>query len=358
MTLFRNPYGNDRPSLPPCVVICISVIVMAYVLGRLYGSNAAFIDPQSQAVLYPINWEHISDIDTSYTSECIRNTSTGQHWRLKSLGADFGAEVHGIGYNCIDSFSSDEIKRLKSLLLSNKVLLLRFPLYMSFLEQISFSKRFLNNDGLLDIHIESQSQAPGYPEVTIISNVLDRTNKLVGLNGSNVENFHSDLSWSRSPAVITFLYSVLQPLDCGDTVFVNTETAYDTLPETVKARLNSSVGLYCYLKTLVNAERLSDHEKLIARNCASHPIFTQHPISKKMSIFANPTDLTTIIGLSEIESDFYIDYLARHVSGHPDSYTHKYSPGDLVIFDNRGLQHRGTGCATRQPRVLHRTIAV
>ena len=355
-------------------------------LSRCFTSSAIDVslyrEPHAILTELPLTYrQHEADnmYDPSERNSSSLSETSSPKWHVKSFEGSLGGEV--IGLHRIDNLSDMDLEHLKSLLWTRKVLLIRLPHTVGYSEQITFSKRFsseqncshshshnhnhshshsyCNNSNLLDVHIESSSRAPGYPDVTLVSNILNREKKPIGLNGTNVESFHSDLSWSHRPAIVTFLYSVLQPSNCGNTIFINTETAYSTLPDFVKSRLNESYGKYCYLKTFVNSQRLSDYEKSNAQKCAFHPIFTRHPITNKWSIFANPSDLTEIIGLSDVESNFFIDYLSMHVASHSaHRYTHRYSVGDLLIFDNRGLQHRGTGCAAESPRLLHRTIAI
>ena len=70
--------------------------------------------------------------------------------------------------------------------------------------------------GRLQIHAEKHTRHGEYKDLNYISNQKDpETNLSIGLNGADVEKFHSDLAWSSNPTAITFLLSIVKPRTGG-----------------------------------------------------------------------------------------------------------------------------------------------
>lgn len=152
--------------------------------------------------------------------------------------------------------------------------------------------------------------------------------------------YHILLLRCQLPTKLTVLKSVIRPNNCGDTQFIDTNSAYDGLSDELKTTTKNMKANYCYLKTreLSNGqtEGLSEEEILRAEKCSIHPIITTHPITKKKNIYANPSHTASVIGVSEEESNKLLLLLANHSSQPQYLYTHKWEDNDLVLWDNRG----------------------
>ena len=66
----------------------------------------------------------------------------------------------------------------------------------------------------------------------------------------------------------------------------------------------------------------------------------------------------SIPGWAEAESRVLLDDLLERATCAKHIYTHKWKPGDLVIWDNRCLLHRGTGYDADKYRRLMRQTRV
>jgi taurine dioxygenase len=54
-------------------------------------------------------------------------------------------------------------------------------------------------------------------------------------------------------------------------------------------------------------------------------------------------------------SEALLDRLWRHATQDDYTWTHKWRPGDVLLWDNRCTLHHRTELDHTQPRVLHRT---
>jgi taurine dioxygenase len=100
----------------------------------------------------------------------------------------------------------------------------------------------------------------------------------------------------------------VRPSQCGDTVFADTNAAFDALPDDLRAELNGRTGKYFYLKLRDidgegKAHNLAQSEVASAASCATHPLITTHPITGRRNIYANPSHTVSVVGLEAAASE-------------------------------------------------------
>jgi taurine dioxygenase len=158
---------------------------------------------------------------------------------IRPFDAPLGAEV--LGLDLSQPLADDTFARIHRAHLDYHVLVFRDQ-HITPEQHIAFSKRF----GPLQIHVLHQFQLPGYPEVLIVSNIVEN-GKPIGL-GDAGHFWHSDLSYKERPSLGSLLHAQELPSEGGDTWFANMHLAWDTLPErlscsTTARVLNSSIGM-------------------------------------------------------------------------------------------------------------------
>jgi taurine dioxygenase len=109
-------------------------------------------------------------------------------------------------------------------------------------------------------------------------------------------------------------------------------TVYEMLPPEVRARLE-------HKQSLNFDPRLPGPDQQ-PRLCDSmHPIFTAHPESARRTVFVS--DMTTgIAGVEPEESDRLMAWLRAFTEENAPRYDHQWQEGDVLVWDNIGLQHR------------------
>ena len=70
-----------------------------------------------------------------------------------------------------------------------------------------------------------------------------------------------------------------------------------------------------------------------------HPIFRTHPETGKRALYVTEAFVQSIKGLDQDESRKTLSELYSHASQERFIYRHKWSNGDLVVWDNRSVQH-------------------
>lgn len=265
----------------------------------------------------------------------------------------FAASIAGVD---LEMISDDDFDAVHLALLSHKVIVVRNQTNLTVEGQRRFTQRF----GNLHVHLESSSHLPGFQDVNVVSNIKNENGNYIGLFGKHVENFHSDLSWTPLPTKITVLKSVIRPLECGDTIFADTNAAFDGLSDEFKAELAGLTCNFCYLKLREidsdgNAQNLAQSEVESATRCAIHPLITTHPITGRRNVYANPSHTSSVVGFDPETSEHLLQRVFSHTAQEIFSYRHHYEEGDVIIWDNRAVHHRATDCPEAYPRKLVRT---
>ena len=207
---------------------------------------------------------------------------------------------------------------------------------------------------LMDQHL-TELLMPEHPKIA----VLDSRRAKRVLDGEIVpigaKDWHTDHTNHARPPKMTALYAVQLPSKGGDTGFANMQAAYAALPQDSQAELSAM--------TTVNViEQDTDYvnettRASLTREPQRHPFIRTHPETGKKAIYVHPGKLAHIDGMTPEDSHSFVnDLLERTIT--PDvTYRHKWRPGDLVIWDNRGtlhLAHRDYDVT--EGRVLHRVI--
>ena len=88
-----------------------------------------------------------------------------------------------------------------------------------------------------------------------------------------------------------------------------------------------------------------------------HPFIRTHPVTGKKSIYCHPQKLAFIEGMTPEESQDLILSLQARTINKNTTYRHVWEPGDLVIWDNRGVMHKAFHDYDHtEGRVMHRIL--
>jgi taurine dioxygenase len=273
---------------------------------------------------------------------------------VKKIGKHLGAEISGIDLS--QELDSDTFAQVANAFFDNEVAFFRDQ-KLTPQQQIAFTRRF----GALEAHVRKESRLEGYPEILIISNVLDENGNAIGSQDAG-RFWHSDLSYKREPSMLSALYALEVPMKdgraLGDTSFASTTAAYEALPDDIKRRVDGlkNVHSYRYYRTK-NIEAQKEEEARGGRVIQEHvlteeqlksvpdvetPVVRTHPVTKRKGLFVNEAHTSHIVGMPKEESDRLLRELYRHIVQPEFIYTHSWRPGDLLMWDNAAVQHKAT----------------
>jgi alpha-ketoglutarate-dependent 2,4-dichlorophenoxyacetate dioxygenase len=226
-------------------------------------------------------------------------------------------------------------------------------------QQMAFSRHF----GVLETTVRAYRKdlAPRLdPHVADISN-LDQNNQVrakddrLRLNALGNRLWHSDSSFRRIPARYSLLSARVIPREGGETQFADMRAAWDALPERMKVCLD---GLICEHTQLFSRAKIAftDWSEEEREKMAPVPqvLVRTHPGSQRKSLFLS-SHAGRIRGMDEPEARILLMDLIEHATQREFVYTHHWTSGNLVMWDNRCTMHRARTYDETEVRDMHRT---
>jgi taurine dioxygenase len=162
------------------------------------------------------------------------------------------------------------------------------------------------------------------------------------------QTWHADTTFAKTPPALTLLLARTLPPVGGDTMFSSAYAAYEGLSDGLKELLGALRAVH--QGTELGAASGVDPADM---TCA-HPVVRTHPRTGRKALFVNGNYVTGFEGWTPEESAPLLRYLYEQVARPEYTYRHRWSVGDLIIWDNRCTQHAVVGDTAGAERVLHR----
>jgi taurine dioxygenase len=164
---------------------------------------------------------------------------------------------------------------------------------------LRFSRRFGELDPPPNQERGRQSP-PGYPDIYVVSNVLDDKGQPIGALGAGEAVWHTDMSYADLPPDASMLYALEIPPTGGNTALCGMQAAWASLPAALKRKIGG---------------RRIKHDG----------------------------------------SNALLDELWEQATRPEFVYEHRWRVGDLLLWDNRSTMHRRDPFDSATRRVMHRT---
>ena len=271
---------------------------------------------------------------------------------VKPLKAPLGAQV--IGINLSSSLTQDEFNVIHDAWLKYQVLI--FPNQKIIDEdQVRFSRMF---GTLPEKAVHSQGTKSGqqlHKSVMLVTNIRE-DGKVIGSLPDGEMHFHTDGAYERNPYRYTMLYAIEVPRAGGDTLFANMYRAYETLPEKLKQKLDGVEAEHGFYTGVDVSEKMKQALRIDGYDGnAIHPVFIRHEETGRTALYVSRLQTRRLIGFEETESREILAHLFEHSEQTEMIYQHKWTPGDLVAWDNRCTNHARTDFGPDERRLLLRT---
>lgn len=260
---------------------------------------------------------------------------------IEPLLEDFGAILHGIEFRDPASVPvlQDAVHRYGVVFLRDQ------PLRDE--EHIEAAGRF----GELGVY-PLQAAAGAFEPLEFIEDGPDDPPKADG--------WHTDVTWIDKPPVMAILSMLEVPDHGGDTLWVDTAKAFDTLSpvmQEIVLKLQvfhdiSEANRQIFLRKW--GQEIIDRTKEQYGMGATHPLCRRHPATGRDSLFLGGYFMKHIVGMSESESEAMLALLMRHATAPERSLRWRWKPHDLAIWDERRTMHRALGDHFPQRRRVRR----
>lgn len=264
---------------------------------------------------------------------------------VRRVGGRIGAEVLGVRLS--EELPDDVQAELRHLLNVHKALFFR----AQHLDDAAHA-RFARTFGELTTAHPTVPSVDGQPNVLAVN----------GEEGIRANRWHTDVTFIRTPPKATSLRALVVPEYGGNTLIANSVAAYQDLPEPLRTFADSlraiHTNAYDYADPPANAAQ-AEHRRVFTsrRYRTEHPVVRVHPETGERGLFIGGF-AERLVGLSTEESRAILGLLQQYVTRPENIIRWQWTPGDVLIFDNRATQHYAPDDYNTQPRLLHRvTVA-
>lgn len=192
-----------------------------------------------------------------------------------------------------------------------------------------------------------------WPQVLILEN-------RPGRRGAPNDYWHSDISHSPRPPLATVLHARTVPEGRGDTQFCDMCAAWDTLSDGLRETIRPLRAVHSGAATVARAAAEKTDALPIAEvpEPSLHPVVRHIPETGRDAVFVNPHFTVSFEDMTEAESAPLLGVLVEHATRPENLYRHRWTAGDLLVWDNRAVMHYAVrDYSEDMPRLMHRTTA-
>jgi alpha-ketoglutarate-dependent 2,4-dichlorophenoxyacetate dioxygenase len=258
---------------------------------------------------------------------------------IEPLHRDLGARITGV--DLADELDDDTVEEIQAAV--DDYSFVCFPEQeMDDERHMAFTKRLgaLENNhivyGRTGKHVYFGDVGNVLPDGTVQGN---KDPRIVFLTAN--EMWHTDSSFREVPSKLTVMAAYEVPEEGGATQYVSTRAAYARLPADMQETIDPLIAIHDYVFSRSKvAEVAEDHAATLPP--VKHKMVRTNPGNGAKNYFVG-SHAREIVGWDEQRSRALLDDLVARAIVEDAVYTHQWAPGDLVIWDNRCLLHRGTG---------------
>ncbi len=263
---------------------------------------------------------------------------------LEPLEPTIGARVHGVD---LARATDEQVRGVRAALAEHKVLF--------FADQHD-----LHPDGQIALGRRLGEVTESHPVVPGVDEEHPEIYALDSATGGFADVWHTDVTFVRRPPLGSVLRAVVLPPTGGDTQWADLELAYRSLSEPVRRLADQLVAVHdgtrefgYYLAQREERTRW-EGEEFRALVPVRHPVVRVHPETGRRGLFVNPGFVSHLEGVSDAESRYLLDLFYAHITKPEHIVRHRWSVGDVVMWDNRSTVHYANRDYGDQRRIMHR----
>lgn len=168
--------------------------------------------------------------------------------------------------------------------------------------------------------------------------------------------WHTDKSYLATPSLATMLYPVELPASGGDTQLAHMGLACAALPDVTRAKISALKAVHSleFMRHSLDNPAPSAAQ-IQAAPPVAHPVVRPHPQTGQDCLYIGMY-ASHIADMDLAEGRLILARLQEQSTQPPFVYTHEWRMGDILIWDNRCLMHRGVAnyAMSQERRVMKR----
>ena len=219
-------------------------------------------------------------------------------------------------------------------------------------EQISFSKHF----GAFErgLNPASTNKLAHISNLTPEGAVAEPTSLQVRFHEGNT-HWHTDSSYKSVGAKASILSARQVPNEGGETEWADMRAAWDILDRETQQWLEDKVAVHSFAYSHSwhgGLETVGDNIRYLQP--VQHPVVRVHPETGRKNLFVG-RHASHIVGEDEYASRALLKKLTSDGAQSPRLWKYTWQSGDIAIWDNRCVLHRGHRWPLTQARSMVRT---
>ncbi|MCT9090733.1 TauD/TfdA family dioxygenase [Streptomyces sp. ASQP_92] len=265
---------------------------------------------------------------------------------IRKVTAHIGAQVSGV--DIAKPLDEESVAALRAALNEHKALV--------------FDDVDLDDEGQQAFARHFGDLTTAHPTVTAVAgapNVLP-----VDSERGRANHWHTDVTFVLNPPQASTLRSITIPPYGGETLIANAAAAYRGLPQPLRQFADTLWAEhtndydYAVPEEDVDAQKAEQRAQFTSIDFRTvHPVVRVHPLTGERGLFIGGF-AQRVVGLSVAESRKVLDLLQAYVVRPENILRWRWSPNQLVLFDNRITQHYAIDNYDGLPRRLNRvTVA-
>jgi alpha-ketoglutarate-dependent taurine dioxygenase len=168
--------------------------------------------------------------------------------------------------------------------------------------------------------------------------------------------WHMDGTHDRVPVFGSLLSGRKLSREGGDTWFANSYAAYEALPQATKDRIADLKVVHSFAVSMraagvARTPETEAHWESIPDQ--THSLVWTHGSGRKSLVIG--CHASHVVGMSRAESDALLAELIEWTTQDRFTYCHRWTVGDMLMWDNTGVLHRATPYPLDSGRMMHRT---
>ena len=264
---------------------------------------------------------------------------------VEPLTGCFGASVRGLRLAGLDDETFGDLYDTWL-----EYALLIFPdQHLTNAEQVAFARRF----GALEF------------DIVALSNVREDGSLRTGDDDDMVKILKGNMGWHHDSTYMPVqakgaVFSAhVVPAEGGETAWADTAAAYEAMDATMQARIAGLCAHHSLQYSQMKAGfRHKDEDSeyfgygMHEASAPLRPLVKTHPETGRKALTIG-RHAHAIDGLSEQDSEALLDELVAFTCQPPRVYQHRWTPGEVVVWDNRRLMHQACPWDMREKRVMY-----
>jgi alpha-ketoglutarate-dependent taurine dioxygenase len=235
---------------------------------------------------------------------------------VRPLEITIGGEVQDIDLH--SELSEAEVRAVRDALLERKVLV--FPRQSLTPDELERFSRYLGEPFFASDYAYSS---------------IDQNRFVIALGpyekGQRPSQWHQGGTWKPNPWPFEMLQLNVIPSVGGDTLWADLQAAYSDLSLPLRELVDQLH--VAHLREVNTRGKVVDESDYVV-----HPLVLLHPETGIPGLYLT-SRISHIVGLPKAESDALLGFLRTHASHVNYQFRHRWTVGDLLVWDNRASWH-------------------